>query len=352
MSGRFRQLIKWIKLRPLWLKIISLVFLAFSGFLLSLYFSAAIYNYKHRAQPEKFGVTFINNYAEYFELDPRETMLALRDDLGFRRFRLVSYWSDIEKTKGTYDFSELDWQFKQVEDVSGEVTLAIGLRQPRWPECHLPVWAKGKTMNELYPDLEAFIKAVVERYKDSPALESYQLENEYFLEVFGVCKDFSRQRLQNEFDLVKRADPDTPIILSLANNYFGLPTGQPRPDRFGVSVYKRVYDYTVTKRYFEYPFTPWYYAGRAGFTELFTGKQSMLHELQAEPWAPMPLKQASIAEQDKSMNAELLAERLDYGQSTGFKQIDLWGGEWWYWRLKKFNDPSLWQTVKDANLKR
>ncbi len=329
----------WFKSRKTWQKVILAAVFGFALFLMSLYVSSLIYRFKHRNEPITYGVTFIHNYAKYFGLNPRETMLALRDDLGFKRFRLVSYWSDIEKTKGEYDFSELDWQFDQVEAVNGEVTLAIGLRQPRWPECHLPEWAKGKTMDETYPKL-------FDRYKDRAALDSYQLENEYFLKVFGECKDFSRERLQKEFDLVKSIDSNTPVILSLANNYFGVPTGDPRPDQFGVSVYKRVYDYTVTKSYFEYPFTPWYYTGRAGFTELLTGKQSMLHELQAEPWAPVPLIEASIEEQSKSMDAKRLKERIEYGEATGFKEIDLWGGEWWYWRKVKLNDPSLWDTIK------
>lgn len=336
----------WVKSRKTWQKVILAAVFGFALFLMSLYVSSLIYRFKHRNEPITYGVTFIHNYAKYFGLNPRETMLALRDDLGFKRFRLVSYWSDIEKTKGEYDFSELDWQFDQVEAVNGDVTLAIGLRQPRWPECHLPEWAKGKTMDETYPKLSEFIAAVVDRYKDRAALDSYQLENEYFLKVFGECKDFSRERLQKEFDLVKSIDSNTPVILSLANNYFGVPTGDPRPDQFGVSVYKRVYDYTVTKSYFEYPFTPWYYTGRAGFTELLTGKQSMLHELQAEPWAPVPLIEASIEEQSKSMDAKRLKERIEYGEATGFKEIDLWGGEWWYWRKVKLNDPSLWDTIK------
>ena len=113
------------------------------------------------------------------------------------------------------------------------------------------------------------------------------------------------------------------------------------------SVYKRVFDYTVTKDYFEYPFPSWYYTGRAGLTQLFTGKKTMLHELQAEPWAPMAMIDASIEEQDKSMDAIRLKERINYGEATGFKKIDLWGGEWWYWRMKHHNDTSLWETVRN-----
>ncbi len=343
---RFSHVLNWLKRRAWWQKILLGVLALFLLFCASLYTSAVIYRAKHSNEPLTYGVTFIPDYARYLGLNPKETMLALRDDLGFHRFRLVSYWEDIEKKPGTYDFSELDWQFKQVNAVHGQVTLSIGLRQPRWPECHVPNWAKDESMEQLYPQLAKFMTAVVNRYKNNPALNSYQLENEYFLEVFGQCKDFSRDRLIKEFNLVKSLDSKTPVIMSLANNYFGVPTGQPRPDEYGVSVYKRVFDYTVTHNYIEYPFPAWYYAGRAGFTELLTGRESMLHELQAEPWPPTPLTETSIAEQNKSMDTKRLSQRIKYAQQTGFRQIDLWGGEWWYWRKVHFNDPSLWNVIK------
>ena len=316
----------------------------------SIYLFYIYYHQKHKNEPVTFGVTYIADYARYLDLDPKETLLALRDDLGFRRFRLVSYWKQIEPQKGKYDFSELDWQIKQVSKVNGEVTLAIGLRQPRWPECHFPEWVDQQNKDEWYAELNEYITKVVTHYKNNPTITSYQLENEFFLDVFGKCGDHNRQRLIDEYKLVKKLDPNRPVILSLANNYFGVPTGQPRPDQFGVSVYKRVFDYTVTHRYFEYPFPAWYYGGRAGMTEALTGKSSMLHELQAEPWPPMAVKDASIEEQDKSMDANRLVSRLNYAEDTGFKDIDLWGGEWWYWRKIKFNDPSLWDTIKQADL--
>jgi beta-galactosidase GanA len=80
-------------------------------------------------------------------------MQAMIDDLGVRQFRLVSYWDKIEPEKGTYDFDELDWQFQKANDAHAKVSLAIGLRQPRWPECHMPSWQIGKPMSELLTSL-------------------------------------------------------------------------------------------------------------------------------------------------------------------------------------------------------
>jgi len=344
--NRLQQFLAWWRIRIIWQKIglISLAILVI--FSAQAYALACWYQQKHKNEKLSIGVTFIADYARYLNLDPQQTFLALRDDLGFRRFRLVSYWDNIEKTPGQYDFSELDWQMQKVSEVHGTVSLAIGLRQPRWPECHLPTWTQNQPKDVWYPQLKKFMATTIERYKNVPALKSYQLENEYYLSVFANCPNSTKERLLDEFAYVKSLDVNTPVIISLSNNYLGIPIGQPRPDKFGVSVYKRVWDKTITKRYFEYPFASWYYSWRAALTELWTGKSSMLHELQAEPWPPTGIKEASIEEQDKSMNATRLAERIDYGVDTGFKDIDLWGGEWWYWRKTQFNDDSLWNTVK------
>lgn len=305
---------------------------------------------KHKNEPLNIGVTFSSEYANYLGVDPRATFKALRDDMGFKRFRLVSYWNMVEPTPGKYDFSDLDWQLQMIGEVHGTATVAIGLRQPRWPECHAPDWAAGGLKAGNYKALDAYIKATVEHLRSYPQVKSYQLENEYFLGVFGVCPPSDRQQLVYEFDMVKALDPSRPILMSLANNYFGIPTGQPRPDEFAVSVYKRVFDYTITHRYYEYPFTPRYYAYRAGLTEIFTGRKSMLHELQAEPWIPpgFDIRTAPLSEEYKSMDPARAASRIPYGISTGFRDIDLWGGEWWYWLKTIRHNPDVWNAVKSS----
>jgi hypothetical protein len=39
---------------------------------------------------------------------------AAIQDLGVRRFRLMSYWDEHEKTPGDYDFKELDAQIAMI----------------------------------------------------------------------------------------------------------------------------------------------------------------------------------------------------------------------------------------------
>lgn len=337
----------WYERRSFWQKvgiILLSIVIVLTGIM---YGISRWYVTRHADEPLTIGATFIPAYAEWYGLDPKNTMQAAIDDLGIRRFRLVSYWNRIEPEPDQYNWEELDWQFDKVDQAGGTVSLAVGLRQPRWPECHWPKWAQEQPKSEWQPELYEFMAQVVERYKDRPSLVDYQLENEYFLEVFGDCPDHSRERLVEEFNLIKSLDPDTPIVVTRSNNATpSWPVGEPRADIIGASIYKRVWDATVTKRYFEYPLPPWFYSFLAGAAELTTGRNTFIHEMQTEAWAPTPLKDTSIEEQDKSLSAEELPDRIQYGVDTGMRTIDLWGIEWWYWRKIKMNDPSLWEAGK------
>lgn len=337
----------WYKARNIFQKIVIFLIAVVMLITGTMYGIARWYMAQNSNKPLHVGATFIPRYARYYDLDAQQTMRAMIDELGLKHFRLVSYWDEFEKEQGKYDFTELDWQFRYAEEAGAKVSLAIGLRQPRWPECHMPKWAMNMPREQWQPLLKDYMKVVIERYKDSPALESYQLENEFFMTVFGECPDHSRDRLVDEFNFVKQVDPTRPIIISRSNNAVGLPVGEPRADIFAVSIYKRVWDKTITKRYFEYPFPAWFYGFLAGAGKIVTGRDMIIHELQAEPWAPTDTKSASLEEQDKSLDAKRLRDRFEYGKATGMKEMYLWGAEWWYWRKIKFNDSSTWDVARE-----
>jgi len=326
----------------------------FVGFLLlclgTMYSIARWYIATEGSKPFVLGTSFIPAYAESLGLDPQETMDALINDVGVRHFRLVSYWDQLEPQKGKYDFSLLDWQFQKAEASHSKVTLSLGLRQPRWPECHMPSWAAGEPVEQWQPQLESFVGQVVNRYKNSPALDSYQLENEYFLKGFGLCTNFDRSRLISEANLVKKLDNKHPLIISRSNNAIGTPIGDPTPDEFGISIYKRVWDAAFTHRYLEYPFPAWYYAFVAGFQKIVTGKDMIIHELQAEAWPPNGkfITDVSLEEQNKSFDAQRFESRVEFGKATGMREIYLWGSEYWYYRVVHEHDDSLWNVAKEA----
>lgn len=307
------------------------------------------YMWTQSSKPVVLGASFIPDYAKSLGVDPKDTLDAMLNELDIKQLRLVGYWDKIESKEGTYDFSELDWQFEKANAADAKVSLTLGLRQPRWPECHMPNWAKDEPMDIWSVQLKDFMRAVIERYKDNPALQNYQLENEFFLTVFGICPDFTRERLIDEYNFAKSLDPNHPIIISRSNNALGLPIGQPQPDAFAVSVYKRVWDITLTKRYVEYPFPSWFYGFLGGAGKIVTGKDLYIHELQAEPWPPngQEIRNTSLEEQSKSLDAKRLKHRFEYGKATGLRSIDLWGAEYWYYRKEVLKDPSVWNVAKE-----
>lgn len=314
-----------------------------------MYSIAQWYIATQKSKPLVIGTTFIPAYAQSLGLDPQATMDELIHDAGVKHFRLVSYWDQLEPSKGTYDFSELDWQFQKAEAAHAKISLSLGLRQPRWPECHLPTWAANEPETTWQSDLSNYIAAVVARYKNSPSLESYQLENEYFLKGFGLCNNYSRSRLVNEYNLVKKSDPQHLLIVSRSNNALGFAMGDPKPDEYGISIYKRVWSMPIG-RYLEYPFPAWFYGFLAGTQKLYNGNDTMVHELQAEAWPPngKSIMETPLAEQNKSFDATRFENRVEYGKATGMRTMYLWGSEYWYYRLTVLHDPSVWNVAKQA----
>lgn len=312
-----------------------------------MYSVALWYQHSQAGKAYQLGVTFIPSYATYLGVDPQETLNAITTDLGVKHFRFTSYWDEIEPSQGQYNFTTLDWEMQAAEKAGATVSLTIGLRQPRWPECHTPDWVDTLApATEWQPALERYMTAVINRYKSSSSLQSYQLENEFF-NGFGECHNFDRSRLISEFDLVKRLDSKHPIIISRSNNYAGFATGQPRADITGLSVYRKVYSPWV-KGYFTYPFPSWYYAFLAGAQQILTGKPSVIHELQTEPWLVdgQDLLSSSLSDQDKTFDAAQLKTNVTFAKQTGIRQIDLWGPEYWYYRKQVLHDSSVWDTAQ------
>ncbi len=346
-GSRWHTAQHYIQKRPQWQRV--LIYLVSTLLLLFV-----IHSVIERVLPEvknpRYGVSFSAKYAKELGVDWKANFIALNQDMGIRRYRLMSYWDDIEKTQGTYDFSELDWQMDQAATYGSKVSLGLGMRQPRWPECHQPQWFDTLPSKEARDQaIITFVQAVVARYKDHPALESYQLENEAVNNWFGTCtpEDIDQKRLEKEFAAVKALDSNTPLYMSLSDQH-GLPLGKPVPDQYGFSVYRIVWN-AKTKPfefYLTYPTPVWYHRLRAWWIQTFKHRDIFIHELQVEPWGPDATVNLSIAEQNRSMSPKQIKENIRFARKIGKPDIYTWGGEWWYWRKEKLGDPSIWNAVK------
>jgi hypothetical protein len=329
-----------------WIKSSLIVFVI----LLAIAFSLAnSFQRKHTNDPLVFGVSFSTKFAKELGLDWKQAYLAIAKDLGIKKLRIMSYWDEYQISEDKYDFTDLDWQFEQAEKNDIKLSLAIGLRQPRWPECHYPDWTKSLEEEALNQALLVYLEKVVVRYRNHPALESYQLENEVANGWFGECPSFNRDLLKTEFNLVKRLDPNHPVIINVSNQSDLVPIREPIADKLGFSVYNHA-DGALFGRHWTWRF--WYvpaswHSLRAALIERLHNRPVFIHELQTEPWGARSIAELTRQEQDELMSPEKLRQHIEYGQKTGIPEMYLWGAEWWYWRTQKYQDYSYWDTVRE-----
>ncbi|HNU96811.1 MAG TPA: beta-galactosidase [Candidatus Portnoybacteria bacterium] len=313
-----------------------------------------LYLFTGRAKPAeniKWGVTFSKGYASDFESDWRKMFLAILDDLKVKNFRLIAYWNEIEKQKGEYDFSELDWQINEVSKGGGEIILAIGKRLPRWPECHIPEWAQNLSKEEQEESIVAYIKETVNRYKNNSNIKIWQIENEPFLRTFGICPKLDKEFLDKEITLVKYLDASSleagqarPIMITESGEFSTWIGGARRADIVGTSIYRTIYG---KLGYVTYPIPSVFYRKKTNLIKsLFNVGRIIGIEIQAEPWGKNPVKQMDKKESDISMSFEKFNQVIKYAQNTGFNEMYLWGVEWWYW-MKQKGDDSYWNRAKE-----
>jgi len=283
---------------------------------------------KKITQSDDLGVSFSLLACKDYDIDWRDT-LQYAINLGFKRFRLMSYWKVIEEKKGIYDFNDLDEQISIIKKAGGRVSLAIGMRQPRWPETHIPQWSKAQSTAAITTHYIAFHKTVIDRYKNEPTIESWQLENEFWLRSFGEHVDFSRKRLMKEFNILRELNPDRPITMTLAK-VISLPLRRPTPDIYGTSMYRIIYN--NDKKKYTYTWArPWVYRIKRYLIKLLKNRELLVHELQTEPWGPKANWEMTLEEQYQSIDSAQISKAILYAQKSGIKRIDMWGLEWWYW---------------------
>ncbi|HYF96482.1 MAG TPA: hypothetical protein VD947_00395 [Patescibacteria group bacterium] len=293
---------------------------------------------------DKWGVSFSIKQCRNFGLDSDDVLKWLID-VGFRRFRLMSYWDEHEVEKGVLDFKSLDEQITTVGKTGGNISLCLGVRQPRWPENHWPAWALELDSQLRTEAIFNYVESVIRRYQDNPAIKSYQLENEALLKSFGENPDIDRKRLRREMALVKRLDPARRVIMTTSTSW-GIPLIGPIPDIVGFSFYQVMFNNRKNKYTLSFH-KPWLDRLRAHMIKIIWGKDSFIHELQLDPWGPHAIWEMNEEEQNKSMSTSQIRKNIRLASSIGLSPIDLWGGEWWYWRMIKEKDPSIWQTVQE-----
>jgi len=306
-------------------------------------------SYRHVTPPEdvQYGVTFSYRAVEDMGLNWQKAYGAMLDDLRARRLRIPVYWDDVEPKKGIVYYDAVDWQIDEAAKRNAQVILVIGQRVPRWPECHLPDWARMADTATRENALLAHVRRTVERYKDSPTVTTWQVENEPFLPLFGECPKIDPELLDREIALVHKLDPSRPIMTTDSGELSLWYQVARRADVFGTSLYLKTYSREL-QHYITYPHWAWLYRLKRNIVEAFIhpNPPMIISELQAEPWGPKPYYELTKVERERTMSIDDFHAIVSFARQTGFDTMYLWGVEYWYWEKEVNNQPAFWDYAK------
>jgi len=321
----------------------------------------------------RIGTTYSPRQSEYLGLDWKQAYLAILD-LRFDVIRLGTYWNEVEKTEGTYDFTVIDWQIFEARKRNIPVMLTVGMKAPRWPEYFFPTWML-KNMDQRFGDeipgddeylkekVLQFIRAVVSHYKDEKSIHYWQVENEPMDRAGAQYWWISKKFLKQEVDLVRQTDAGKrPIVINVATYpnkflrglsrfyapYDPVQEAMALCDILGLNVYpavghkfwwRKMYFWSTPRERVEY------------FSEILArvktqGKKAWIIEFQAEPWEPGLLVHKGD-DRPPTGWPEMSRAYFKEFQSMGFDTFLLWGSEYWHFRKIQHKDDNWWNMVMD-----
>lgn len=331
--------LKWFQRR--WLRNLILFLL----FFIAIYQLIALITYAPNRK-QVLGITYSKQQAEFLGLDWKAAYLTLLDELNVKYVRLPIYWEDIEPVQNKIDFSNIDWQIREAAKRNLHVTLVLGARQPRWPECHLPLWAK-KLAPEQYRDaIYNLVAQEAHRYNLSAVVEEFQVENEPLLNLFGECSPADKNMLRNEVDIV-RAITSKPVVITGSGELAPWYYESKWSDILGSTLYRITWNrYVGYSGYWMIP------ASLYRVKAFIFGKEISkfwISELQMEPWFPGGNVNVPLEEQFRSMSPNQLQKNLNYAYQTNSPRIYLWGAEWWVYTKEVLKTDEIWDVVKGFN---
>jgi hypothetical protein len=303
------------------------------------------------------GTTFIKINAEHLGLDWRSAYKEIINDIGIKQIRIPIFWDQLEREPGKFDWADLDWQMQEAAKANAHVMLVVGHRVPRYPECYAPSWTKGLDDAAFKRSLFTMTETVVKHYRDHPALEAWQVENEPEAKILGKiwgdgsCREISHL-VREEVQLVRRladgrwsttdrrSSDGRRIKIIVTYAFTPWTAAQVRKtlefesDVVAMTLFNKLYFrspfYTGYIEMFKLgPLSPL----RLGYQRSLIVKNQQelwIAEMQAEPWGPDgPYKFDQPEDAAVTMNPMRLRETWDYAVNGGASRIYLWGAEWW-----------------------
>jgi len=290
------------------------------------------------------GVNFSQKQALDLNLEPREVYIDMLDNLKVKNIKIAMHWDLIEKTQDSFYMEDFDFYMKEAQKRDVKIILAIGMKTPRWPEYHLPLWLEDLTKEEQQEEILEMISFITNRYKDYPNLIAWQIENEPFFN-YGKAPWKDDTFLSKEVALTKNEDPHHKIIITDSGEMSFWIKAARLGDVVGITMYTKVWSESLNNS-FSYPIPSIFYGKKADLIRLIFNKEVWCLELQAEPWSEELIQDSSLEKQLESMDLERLKYNIEYAKKTGLNTFYFWGAEWWYYMQEKHNDSSFLNEVK------
>lgn len=157
---------------------------------------------------------------------PTQDLAILLDATDPDLVRLPIYWESVEPTPDSLDFSSVDEllavveEHDQVASRPTRVVLTVGARNFLYPELHEPAWAAPRQqphLNELQSAAayRAYFDGSLLRYRDSPLLYAWQVENEpldYVVNASTGADQITVEQLAWEVSEVHQLDPGKTVV--------------------------------------------------------------------------------------------------------------------------------------------
>ncbi len=303
------------------------------------------------------GFSFSPLISEWAHRDPQADLGLLLDATNPDLVRFPIYWESVEPTPDRLDFSEIDSllavvaRHNQTAANPTRVVLTVGARNFLYPELHEPAWAGPRWqpfLNSMQaaPAYRAYFDSSITRYRDSPLVYAWQVENEpldYVGNAFTGDDQIKVAQLSWEISEVHRLDPGHKAVTTTFDGWNvavdilqlyakpalqllgGYPSGHPEAalesgDALGLDMYLdgpstplRFTSTDLRAAWKEQSLDFW--VARAGSM----GKDVWVTEMQAQPWADLS---GEFNEDD------LLTSAAGYRQEH-LQVVLMWGVETW-----------------------
>lgn len=294
----------------------------------------------------QFGTTFSHRHLKYLSCSVADA-LDKAISLNFAYLRICTYWDEIEKIEGQYDWSELEKILNTCQQKNQKVVLTLGVKAPRWPEYYFPDWIKHKDLDHIETQTKIlnFITKTITQLQKFSCIKYYQIENEALDPSGPKQLIIPVSFLKEEIALSKKLDPKK-IIVSLWGNQLSkrslLPTLTEISDIVGLDLYYHQF----TKQIFGKSF----YQGPADeqnkIKKILTQstKEIWIMELQAEPWEEN--HQGYLAKKPQSISPQKIATFYQKASHLPVSTVFFWGFEYWFYQLSKRKNNSYFEIIK------